>query len=77
MKISAKIEAAEEEQSKYPYIGRYGNTFVLFCSDSCGTVISDALHNSSDEVVYEVGHYSEEWDEYGFTKFSGSITLTV
>ena len=66
---SVENSTHNKETLKYPYIGiGKHKTVVLMTAINKGFVLV------KDEV-YEVGYYSESWEEAGFKLYEGSITL--
>lgn len=53
---------------EYPYIGAYKDVLVLFTGNSSGFVINS-------NVSYELGEYSDTWDEGVFSLFEGKVIL--
>ena len=54
---------------KYPCLMVYPDgLLVLFCKESCGTVISR-------DDTYHIGEYDENWDMDKFEPFDGEVTL--
>ena len=68
-----EVNEVKSKMREYPYIGRSDSgVYVLFSDAGRGTVVLDI----GNCCKYEVGYFSDNWTEYDFEEFKGTITIT-
>lgn len=70
MKVEIK-EQPQQVERKYPYVGRWEQTIVLFVNEKTGIVLNN-------NPIYQEGHFAENWAEDLFTHLPpNSVTITI
>lgn len=70
--IKSEVKNDKKVSREYPYLGVFPDgEIVLFTSPCTGTLIYTIM-----TPAIRFGHYSSDWDENKFTRFTGEITLS-